>query len=311
MDDPIGFWVRGGLYLTLMPLFGVPAFALLGLRGGERRSGVVLPLAGIAGGFAIAAGLLSLLQIVTLAASMGGVPLATVDRGAVSAVLSAGSVGTAWKVRLAALALILVILPVLRRHPVSALGVSSMAGATALGTLAWFGHGAMDEGTLGWIHLGADLLHLIAAGLWAGALATFSMLVLKRGANFDRAHLLLCERVLVGFAMIGTVVVAVLIVTGLINGWLLVGPANLWALPATVYGRLLIAKLVLFAGMLFLAAANRYRFTPALADAIDSGDGPATAVDHLRRSLITETLWLMSIFIAVAWLGMLPPPGSS
>ena len=311
MEDPIGFWVRVGLYLTLMPLFGLPAFALLGLRGDERRSGAVLPLTSIAGGLVITVALLSMLQIVTLAASMGGVPLATVDRVAVSAVLSAGAVGTAWKFRLAALVMMALALPFLRRHPLPALGVSSIAGAGALGTVAWFGHGAMDEGTIGWVHLGADLLHLGAAGLWVGALAVFSILILKQATTFDRAHLLLCERVLAGFAMIGTVVIAVLILTGLINGWLLVGPANLWALPGTAYGRLLIAKLILFAGMLLLAAANRFRFTPALADAIASGEGLVMAADHLRRSLIAETVCLIAIFIAVAWLGMLPPTGSS
>jgi|SRR5579859_2824352 len=309
MDDPIGFFVRLGLYLVLMLLFGLPAFVLVGLRGDDRRSGVVIPLFGIVGGLAVAASLLSTLQMVTLTASMSGVPLAAIDQATVVAVLSVGSMATAWKVRLAALALMLVVLPFLRRHPLPALTISSMAGVTALGTLAWFGHGAMDEGAIGWLHLGADLLHLTAAGLWAGALAAFLILILKRAAKFDRAHLLLCERALTGFAMTGTVVVAVLILTGLINLWLIVGLANVSAIPATVYGRLLIAKLVLFAGMLLFAAANRFRFTPALAEEISSDDAPTEAVGHLRWSLIAETVCLVAIFVSVAWLGMLSPAG--
>lgn len=88
-----------------------------------------------------------------------------------------------------------------------------------------------------------------------------------------------------------------------------VGPANLAALPTTLYGQLLIAKLVLFAGILGLAASNRFRLTPALEASLDNGDH-ATAVAALRRSLALESAIAITILAAVAWLGLLAPPAT-
>ncbi len=79
--------------------------------------------------------------------------------------------------------------------------------------------------------------------------------------------------------VVGTLVVVVIIVSGLTNAWLLVGPANVQRLPATLYGRLLIAKLVLFAAMLALAALNRFRLVPDFERAVASGDHGA-ALEH-------------------------------
>ncbi len=71
------------------------------------------------------------------------------------------------------------------------------------------------------------------------------------------------------------------------NGWFLVGPGNIASLGQSSYGLLLIAKLVLFGGMLGLAALNRYRLTPALAQAIEEEDAPR-AQALLRASLFVE-----------------------
>ena len=97
---------------------------------------------------------------------------------------------------------------------------------------------------------------------------------------------------------------------GIVNAWLLVGVANLPNLTATVYGQLLIAKLVLFGAMLTLASFNRFRLTPAFERSI-------TAVDHhgalrgLRRSLAVEASCAVAILALVAWLGTLEPPASA
>lgn len=68
---------------------------------------------------------------------------------------------------------------------------------------------------------------------------------------------------------------------------------NVGALFTTVYGWLLIAKLAVFATMLALAAANRFRLTPALERA--DGD-PSRQLKALRTSLAVETSAAMSIF---------------
>jgi putative copper resistance protein D len=63
----------------------------------------------------------------------------------------------------------------------------------------------------------------------------------------------------------GYVAAAMLIGSGLVNSWFLIG--NISGLFATPYGQLLIVKLVLFAGMLALAVANRFWIVPPLTKA--------------------------------------------
>ena len=195
------------------------------------------------------------------------------------------------------------------RRPVVLLTLTTAAAAVALGSLAWTGHGAADEGALGWAHLVADIIHLLAAGGWIGALLALTMLLLRPSATLTADHIILSHRTLDGFTAVGSLVVGLIIVSGLINSWILVGPANLAALPTTLYGQLLIAKLVLFAGILGLAASNRFRLTPALEASLDNGDH-ATAVAALRRSLALESAIAITILAAVAWLGLLAPPAS-
>jgi putative copper resistance protein D len=99
------------------------------------------------------------------------------------------------------------------------------------------------------------------------------------------------------------------VITGLINSWLLVGAANLAALVTTLYGLLLLAKLVLFAAMLGLASLNRFRITPAFQRSIAMADHDGTLV-ALRVSLAVETACLIGFLALVAWLGTLAPPAS-
>ncbi|MCZ4340357.1 SDR family NAD(P)-dependent oxidoreductase [Sphingomonadaceae bacterium G21617-S1] len=104
------------------------------------------------------------------------------------------------------------------------------------------------------------------------------------------------------FSLMGTLIVATLVATGAINGALIVGLDQLPALVGSSYGWLLGAKLALFGLMLALAAANRWRLTPAL-----ENDGTARAWMHLRLSLLVETSAAIAIIGLVAWLGTLDP----
>ena len=80
------------------------------------------------------------------------------------------------------------------------------------------------------------------------------------------------------------------------------------SLPGLALARLLALKLLLFAAMLALAAANRWRLTPALEAAlIDSDADPAMAAAAMRRSLIAELMAGAAILALVAWLGTLDP----
>ena len=194
-----------------------------------------------------------------------------------------------------------------RTSPLVTVAITS---GVALSTLAWTGHGAVNEGWIGWAHLSADILHLLAAGAWVGALAGLVLLVMRPASRADAAHLRLTHSALHGFGAVGTVVVLTIVLSGLINSWLLVGPGNVAALGTGLYGRLLLAKLALFGAMLGFAALNRFRLTPAFEQAIASGDHDRAA-SALRRSLSAETACVIVILLIVAWLGTLSPPASA
>jgi len=176
-------------------------------------------------------------------------------------------------------------------------------------SIAWMGHGVATAGGQGLLHTGADILHVLAAAAWIGALVMF--FGLSHGADrqpaSDPAPRRALHRALQGFAGVGSVLVAVLIVTGLVNSWFLVGPNHLSGLWSTAYGRLLSLKLGLFAAMLALATVNRFRLTPALGDALGSGAGAAPALAALRRSVAVETTIGFGVLAVVAWLGTLEP----
>jgi putative copper resistance protein D len=295
MPDAATVAMRFALYGDLMALFGVAAYALIALRGAKaplRATMIAGALIGLA---------LTLLLLLLLVADMAGTGLSGVDRESVGVVLDETAPGRATIWRAAALAL-LALLGLLPGADASWWRASAaLLGGIALATLAWGGHGAATEGPLGMPHLGADIVHLLASGLWLGALTMLLARLCRRAP--DAGHVAGTHRALAGFSGLGTLLVAAILLSGLVNFWVLVGIDQLPALTATLYGRLLLAKLALFALMLALAARNRFRLTPALARAAD----PAAALPALRRSVALEAAAGVAILALVAWLGTLDP----
>ena len=111
---------------------------------------------------------------------------------------------------------------------------------------------------------------------------------------------------LASFGRVGTIVVAVVILTGLLNTSFLLKLDDLPLLPSTQYGQLLLIKLTLFGGMLGLAALNRFRLSPALARNANAGNGSA-AIRALRLSIGLEFTLAAAILVIVGWLGTLEP----
>jgi putative copper resistance protein D len=187
----------------------------------------------------------------------------------------------------------------------SARSMAVPAGAAlALATLAWTGHAAATEGAAGLVHRAADIVHLLAAGAWIGALAALvALLFVPEDRDEDIAT---AEQALAAFAGAGSVIVALIVVSGTINSWMIVGVGGLATLPSTLYGQLLIAKLALFVAMLGHAAVNRWRLTPALERARAAGEA-ALAVRAIRISVVSELAAAATILALVAWLGTLEP----
>jgi putative copper resistance protein D len=197
-----------------------------------------------------------------------------------------------------------------RRATRRVLWIVTGLGAVAAASLAWGGHGMADDGARGLVHLGGDILHLLAATAWIGALGVLLTMATAVESSSGEAKAERLHVALAGFAGTGTSAVAVLIVTGLINGWFLVGPSHLGALITTPYGELLLAKLAVFSAMLGLAAVNRWRLTPALDAAVGARREVRNATVRLTQSVMVETALAVIVLLIVGWLGTLAPPSA-
>lgn len=294
--------IRFALYANLMVLFGWPLFALYGTRA--KASG---PSPRWLASLILLAVILSVAGMLVMTASMSGVAIIGVDRGSIEAMVFETPMGVAWQVRMAALAAIAVLAFV--RNPVVRVVKVTLAAA-ALASLAWTGHGAAGEATKGVIQLVADIVHLLAAGAWIGALVALGLMVARNASRLTSTDFISMHGALDGFSKVGTIFVALLIITGSVNTWILVGPAGLDLVGSDQYVQLLALKLALFAAMLGLAATNRFRLTPALSRDLDAGVVPLEALAALRRSIAIETGLAASVLAIVAWLGTLVPPAS-
>ena len=215
--------------------------------------------------------------------------------GAVLTVLDETQFGLVSEVRLA-LAVLLAICLAYDRPPLPrwlALG----AALCLVAAIAWTGHAASTPHNLGYLHLAADALHLYAAAAWTGGLMSLVLLLsaLSGGAR-PSTELDAVRR----FSALGMVSVATLVISGLINAWILVGSFR--GLFLTDYGRVLLAKLAIFAAMIAFAAVNRFWLTPQLSS-LASG----VAVRSLRRNAMVEIALALLVFAAVGVLGTLHP----
>ena len=308
MLEPAVVLLRLMQYTGAMVLMGSSLFFIYALPRVGGGSAAEIPWARklLAGGGALLA-IAALLSVPAQASLLTGSWSEGLKLESLAAVVTGMDLGKAAVLRagLAAVAAILVVrLKPSRRSWMLAAAV----GALATASLAWMGHGAATEGAGAAAHLVADVLHGWAAAVWIGALIAFWLLLRTRSPTSEATQAL--HGALQGFAGVGTGLVAVLVVTGVLNGWFLVGPDRLAGLWTTPYGRLLSLKLILFVAMLGLAAANRFQLTPALGRGLGAADAERAALAGLRRSLVFETAVGLAVLALVAWFGTLAPPSS-
>ena len=249
--------------------------------------------------------------LVVVAAGMSGEPLgAALLQGAVPIVLTRTQFGEDWLLRLAMAVLLGFCLlgRGRRRWRVSgAIGWTALFLAAAmLASLAWAGHGAATPGPAGDLHLAADFLHLLAAGLWLGTLVPLALLLTEARRIGDANWAAVAWRATRRYSALAVASVTVLLVGGLVNTWFLAG--NVPALVGTEYGRLLLAKIGIFIAMLIVAAVNLLRLSPRLATAADGiGNVVWRTVARLRRNALTEGALGLGVLAIVGALGTLPP----
>lgn len=306
MADLILISIRFALFVNLMLIVGLAAFILYALDPAEREEGAMVTVVAGPQTWLCGAGLvLSFSGMVVLTADMQGVGIFAVDPAMFTQMVRDTDVGTAWLARTAALFIALAAARSVATRPAQSASLLAMAGSIALMTLVWSGHAGASEGTAGALHRINDALHMIAAAVWFGAIAAF-LLLMRPGPEPASERLSCAARSLDQFARVGTICVLIIVATGLVNSQMIVGVQNIGRSVATPYGQLLLAKLGLFALMLALAAANRWRLTPALKVGIDEAN-PAAAIRAIRKSLILEGLAAAAILALVAWLGTIEP----
>lgn len=295
--------LRLGQYVGAVLLFGVPLFFALRMPVSdatiERWPRTPLAVAGLLTALAAIAGL------VAQTAVMAGSLTEAMKPAALAYVIQGTGLGAAFVTRAVAAGLAGALVLVLRPGR-AAWALLAALGAVVAASLAWTGHGAATEGVGGRLHLAADALHALAAGLWLGALAALALMLRRRHGQAAAAAL--THDALHGFAGLGTLAVLLLTATGLVNVWFLVGPERLPSLLASAYGGLLVIKLGLFAAMVVLAACNRFALTPGLGRALDREDARPQALARLRRSLAAESGLAAALLLVVAVMGVLAPP---
>jgi len=298
-------------FATVMVLFGLALFPLYSYpsRAGEPparltrwlsvslRVSVLLAIAS-----ALAWGLLTV-------ANMAGELSAAADRDALLFVLRETGFGGVWLARLALFAALLVLMMGRWGSVGDRDLITTAVSALLLLSLAFVGHTQLQDGWLRLLHIGADSVHLLAAGAWLGGLLALSyLLFMARRSPLE--HAADARAALVRFSGIGSIVVAALVGSGLINAWFLVESAE--RLATTPYGQLLLAKIGLLFGMLALAALNRFRLVPSLVRAKDDGEPLLSSLRSLRRSVLGEQVLGLTIVVIVACLGTMQPAiGSS
>ncbi len=308
MDNLPVIAIRFALYADLLVLAGMTAFTLYAFTAAERTSTSLISLQPIVVVLALLGLILSGLGLLVLAAAMMGADLFPVDPTHVRMIVVETAIGTAWIVRMLALVIVLAAALALERYPTPMRMVVLLASSVAIVTLVWTGHAGATEGVAGTIHRLSDIVHMLAASIWLGGIASFAWLLSKPAAQTSPIELAITHRALEQFSRVGTLAVGLIVATGIINCLAIVGFPHFSQLPLTRYDQLLLIKLLLFAALLVLAALNRWRLTPALGAAI-SNDSLASTVNGLRRSLLAEAGVALGILALVAWLGTLDPLG--
>ena len=305
MDDSIYISLRFALYIDLMLLFGLALFGLYSLKGKERADAAVLNFESLLTGTALIGILLSMAALLHMAKTMSGMSsVMELHHHILQMMLMDTDVGLTWMVRIVSLTVAGIAALLNRRAPTVSLWVVTACGAVALGTLAWTGHGAMDEGSRRYLHFTSDIVHLLAAGSWLGALTAF-VILLRSNKLAGVAKIQVLSRTLTGFESAGALIVLTLTVTGISNYLMVVGQ-TFETLTTTTYGALLSLKFFLFVGMLMFAGVNRFHLSPLLKRSIQTGTH-SIAVNALRRSVILELTMVVIIMGLVAWLGTLSP----
>jgi copper transport protein len=150
--------------------------------------------------------------------------------------------------------------------------------------VAFQGHAIVADQPV--VRVSLDIVHLVAASIWLGGLV--QLLAMAPTASHNTAAV---ER----FSTVAFASVITLLVTGSYATWVELD-ADLHQLIVHPYGRIILAKLLLYFGTMPLAFLNKTLYVPAIARR------PADA-SRLLRQYVARELFLLIVIVAItAWL---------
>ncbi|MFB1635388.1 copper homeostasis membrane protein CopD [Pseudomonas sp. AP-1] len=304
MVDFFNIAFRAASYFDLMLLFGLAGFSAYALQGGGGGSSEVHVMEKVLQLTAVFGALISGVSIFVMAKVMTGDSDFYVLLPQVKILIIETDFGSAWMIRVLMLIFTCAALFFLRKSPTQRLATTVVCSGFALASLAWSGHGAMDEGSRGFWHLSMDILHLLSAASWLGAIAAFGLL-LKFQPLQATDRVLILSRALDVFKYAGVFIVLTISVTGVFNFYFIRG-LSIDSLRGDAYGILLFLKLILFGVMLGIAALNRWCLSPLLKSGLECGDF-SEAVLALRKSMAVDFFMALLVLGLVALLGTLNP----
>jgi copper transport protein len=162
-----------------------------------------------------------------------------------------------------------------------------VAGVVAVVAPALTGHTRATSPEV--LAVGADMLHLLAGGVWFGGLVG---LALTLPGLADKGEL--GGETLARFSGLGAGVLVALVATGTLLAWRIVGS---WGdLVDTGYGQLLLVKIAIALVAVGIAAWNRFRLLPLLRHA-DRRRDRRTAVQRVVRATTAEAAVLVVVLL--------------
>ncbi|WP_352639285.1 copper homeostasis membrane protein CopD [Mesorhizobium sp. M0220] len=215
------------------------------------------------------------------------------DRPMILGVLFQSTVGHAWLLQAVTVLLLIatLVIPSACRQTWTALAASLvLAGFTLTG------HAAMQQGWIGVGHRLNDAFHVLSCGAWLGSLVPLLLILLALNDPKKRISAGLALR---RFSILGHVVVALVLTTGVINTFLTLGqwPTH-WSSP---YQAMLATKMALVLLTVSLAILNRYRFVPQIAFQ------RSKSLRAIRIGTMTEITLSVGVIALVSIFGMLEP----
>ncbi len=232
--------------------------------------------------------------------------------GMIISLLTRTQFGKVWVLRLILMALVggSFLLKGRKRDEADWIALRLQGGLLGIGliiTLALVGHATATEGKAHLLHLTADAIHLGAAAIWLGGLPPLFLLLTWARQSQDPSWAVVVQEATRRFSILGIVSVTSLTLTGIANGWILVG--GFPPLVGTPYGRLLLLKLGLFLVMIVIASVNLLRLKPQLlaVPSCPSGETLRELLGLLRRNVLAEACLGATILLVVGALGITPP----